>query len=303
MAREIRLGLLDFDTSHVVAFSQRLNQKGVANTQWVEGAKVVIGCPGKSDLAPQRIPGYVEEIKNIGIPLVDKPIDMLDKIDGLLLCSLEGGAHLERARPFLEKGIPIFIDKPFACTRKDAEAIVELSKKHNAPVFSSSSLRYAEEVVKVIAEIPQQERVGAATWGPASLSEKPDKNPGLFNYGIHAAEILFALMGPGCIRVQANYQKDTDQVIGIWSDGRIGTLRGLRAGNQGFGLTVFGKKAVRSQVVGTGTIYRELLKQIVTFFQTGKAPVDPAETVELMAFLEASNTSAANHGAMVDLSK
>jgi hypothetical protein len=124
-------------------------------------------------------------------------------------------------------------------------------------------------VVKVIAEIPQQDRVGAATWGPASLSEKPDKNPGLFNYGIHAAEILFALMGPGCIRVQANYQKDTDQVIGIWPDGRIGTLRGLRAGNQGFGLTVFGKKAVRSQVVGTGTIYRELLKQIVTFFQTG----------------------------------
>lgn len=297
----IRLGLLDFDTSHVVAFSQRLNQSGVAKNQWVEGARVVLGCPGQSTLAPQRIPGYVEEIKKIGIPLVDKPAEMFGKIDGLLLCSLEGGAHLERVRPFLEKGIPVFIDKPFTCGRKDAEAILELSKRYKAPVFSSSSLRYAEEVVKLLGEVPPEERIGAATWGPASLSESPGRNPGLYHYGIHAAEILYALMGKGCVRVQATYQKETDQVTAVWSDGRIGTLRGLRAGNQGFGLTLFGKKSIRSMPVGTGTIYRELLKQIVTFFQSGKAPVDPAETLELMTFLEAANASAANHGAVVEI--
>ena len=297
----IRLGLLDFDTSHVVAFSQRLNQLGVAKDQWVEGARVVMGCPGESRLAPGRIAGYTEDIRKMGIPLVDKPSEMIGKIDGLLLCSLEGGVHLERARPFLEKGIPIFIDKPFACSRVKATTLVELAKKHKAPIFGSSSLRYADEVVKVLTEIPAADRVGAAAWGPASLSEIPDRNPGLYHYGIHAAEILYTLMGPGCARVQASYQKDTDQVTGIWADGRVGTLRGLRAGNQGFGLTLFGKKAIRSQVVGTGTIYRELLKQIVIFFQTGKSPVDPAETVELIAFLEAANTSAANHGAMVEL--
>ncbi len=299
----IRLGLLDFDTSHVVAFSQRLNHQGVPQAQWVEGARVVIGCPGQSELAPQRIPGYVEEIKKLGIPLVEKPTDMIGKIDGLLLCSLEGGVHLERAIPFLEKGIPLFIDKPFTCGRKDALALAEISRKHNTPVFSSSSLRYAEEVVRLLADTPPEERVGAATWGPASLSEMPGKNPGLFHYGIHAAEMLYALMGPGCVRVQAIHQNETDQVTGIWSDGRIGTLRGLRTGNQGFGLTLFGKKAIKSQGVGTGTIYRELLKKMVIFFQTKKAPVDLAETVELMAFLEAANSSAANHGTVVELPK
>ena len=297
----IRLGMLDFDTSHVVAFAQRLNHQGIPQTQWVDGARVVIGCPGTSELAPQRIPGYVDEIKKIGIPLVDNPGDMIGKIDGLLLCSLEGGAHLEHARPFLEKGIPLFIDKPFTCGRKDAVAIMDLARKHNTAVFSSSSLRYAEEVVKALAETPAQDRVGAATWGPASLSEMAGKNPGLYHYGIHAAEILFTLMGPGCARVQAVYQKETDQVTGTWSDGRIGTLRGLRAGNQGFGFSLFGKKSIRSQSVGTGTIYRELLKQIVLFFQTRKSPVPPAETIELMAFLEAANSSAANHGAMVEI--
>ena len=44
----IRLGMLDFDTSHVVAFAQRLNHQGIPQTQWVDGARVVIGCPGTS---------------------------------------------------------------------------------------------------------------------------------------------------------------------------------------------------------------------------------------------------------------
>ena len=48
----IRLGMLDFDTSHSVAFTQRFNHSGVPEDQFVDGAKVVIGCPGESVLAP-----------------------------------------------------------------------------------------------------------------------------------------------------------------------------------------------------------------------------------------------------------
>ena len=53
----IRLGILDFDTSHCVEFTKRLNHVGIAKDQCVEGAKVVVGCPGKSKLSPERIPG------------------------------------------------------------------------------------------------------------------------------------------------------------------------------------------------------------------------------------------------------
>ena len=50
----IRVGLVDFDTSHVVAFTQRWNHVGCAEDQWIEGAKVVAGCPGVSYLSPER---------------------------------------------------------------------------------------------------------------------------------------------------------------------------------------------------------------------------------------------------------
>ncbi len=56
----IRLGILDFDTSHAVEFTKRLNHKGIAEDQWVDGAQVVLGWPGTSKIMPERIPGYTE---------------------------------------------------------------------------------------------------------------------------------------------------------------------------------------------------------------------------------------------------
>ena len=292
----IRLGVLDFDTSHVVAFASRLNHVGVAQTQWVDGAMVVIGCPGESILAPDRIPGYTMEAKKLGIPLVDKPADMLGKVDGVIVASLDGSVHLERARPFLEAGLPVFVDKPFACSAAQARAIVDLAVRHKAPLFSSSSLRYAPEVIAARAELGPLE--GASAWGPGSLSGDSKRNPGLYHYGIHAAEMLYALLGPGCKRVTAVAQPGATAVTGEWGDGRIGTVRAIRKGASGFGFNAWGAKASRSTAVSADVIYRELLKRMVGFFRDKKSPLDPAETVELMAFLEAANTSAANHGSL-----
>ena len=88
----LKLGILDFDTSHVVEFTSRLNQKHGDKDQWVEGARVVVACPGESKIMPERIPGYVEAMKKLGVELVDKPQDMIGKVDGMLIESQEGGA-------------------------------------------------------------------------------------------------------------------------------------------------------------------------------------------------------------------
>jgi predicted dehydrogenase len=296
----IRLGLLDFDTSHAVEFTKRFNRKGIAKDQHVEGAEVVIACPGESKMSPERIPGYKAEMEKLGVPLVDRPTDMIGRVDGMLIESLEGGAHYERARPFLEAGLPCFIDKPFTCGAADAKRIVALSRKHKAPVFSSSSLRYAPEVVAFVRESKGQV-VGAVSYGPAPYHEgRPGdapRNPGLFHYGIHALEVLYAVMGPGCRRVSCHHEKGADVVVGQWKDGRLATLRGLRDGAKPYGFLAFTDKGVKSVTIGTRYIYRELCQQIVEFFRTKVPPVDPATTVEMMAFLEAALKSAGNHGA------
>ncbi len=294
----IKLGILDFDTSHVVEFTKRLNHKGIAEDQWVDGAQVVIGCPGTSRIAPERIPGYTKEMQQLGVPLVDRAEEMIGKVDGMLVESLEGGVHLERARPFLEAGLPCYIDKPFTCGVAAARGIVALAERKKVPVFSSSSLRYAPDLVQYVAEAKHGKVLGALAYGPAPLNESnPELNPGLYHYGIHAVELLYTLMGPGCERVVCTHDKGVDVATGQWRDGRVATVRGIRAGKADYGCVAFAESGVQPVPIGTRFIYRELLKRIVEMFQTGKAPLDPAVTVELIGFIEAANRSGANHGA------
>jgi virulence factor len=289
----IKLGILDFDTSHVVEFTKRLNHKDIAEEQWVDGAEVVIGCPGESKLSPERIPGFTKTMEKLGVPLVDKPEDMIGKVDGMLIESVEGGVHYERAKPFLEAGLPCFIDKPFTCGVADAKKIVELAEKKKTVIFSSSSLRYTPDLVKFMDDKDRGKIEGVLAYGPASLHER---NPGLYHYGVHAVEILYAVMGPGCQRVTCTHEKDVDVATGQWKDGRASEVRGIRPGGT-YGFVAFTDKGVKHIALDTKLIYRELLKKIVEFFDKKKAPVDPAESVEMMGFIEAALKSGNNHGA------
>jgi len=295
----IRLGLVDFDTSHVVEFTKRLNHINIDPSQWVEGARVVAGVPGESRLSPERIPGYTAEMRAMGVALFDDPADLIGKVDAVMIESVDGSVHRARAMPLLEKGIPLFVDKPFACSLEDAKAMMDLATRKHVPLMSSSSLRYAPEVVEARGDgSPVGTLQGVATYGPGPTHPR---NPGLFHYGIHAVEILFTLMGPGVAKVSALSHPDGETATGLWADGRIGTVRAIRKGKADYGFTLFGETGVVSRSVGTGVIYRELLKAVVAMFQTGELPIDPRETLEVVAFIEAALKSAKADGAAVEI--
>jgi hypothetical protein len=92
-----------------------------------------------------------------------------------------------------------------------------------------------------------------------------------------------------------------DVVTGKWKDGRLGTFRGIRDGKQDYGAVAFGAKAIVVTTPPMKTDYRNLLVEIVKFFQTGAAPIQPEETLEMMAFMEAADLSKARGGAPVAL--
>jgi hypothetical protein len=295
----VRLGLIDFDTSHVVEFTKRLHRQGVPEEQWVDGARVVAGWPGESQIMPERIGPYTEQLRELEVEMVERPEELLGRVDGVLIESQEGAAHLQRARPFLEAGVPLFIDKPFANSLHDAREIARLAGQHGAPVFSASSLRFAPELVALLEDRDGLGAIhGAATWGPAPTHPR---NPGLFHYGIHAVEPLYTVMGPGCHEVWCASEPGGEVVMGRWRDGGIGAVRGIRTGAAPIGVTVFAEKTVRTAALETRLIYRELLRQIVTFFESGRPPIPLSHTVEIVAFMEAALHSANNGGETVAL--
>ena len=83
--------------------------------------------------------------------------------------------------------------------------------------------------------------------------------------------------------------------------GRIGSFRGIRAGKAGYGGTAFGEKGIAE--AGGFDGYRPLVVAIADFFATGEPPVEPAETIELFAFMEAADESMKRGGAPVTIAE
>ncbi|MNY07350.1 Inositol 2-dehydrogenase/D-chiro-inositol 3-dehydrogenase [compost metagenome] len=292
------MGIIGLDTSHAVAFTKTLNAAD-APAEY-SGYKVVAAYPkGSNDIktSVERIPGYIEDVKKLGVEIVNSIADLLKKVDVVLLETNDGRLHLEQALQVFKAGKPMFIDKPMAASLADTNAIFSAAKRYNVPVFSSSSLRYMDGISEVT-EGKIGKVIGAETYSPAKYEKT---HPDLFWYGIHGVEMLFALMGTGCKTVTRVHTPDTDMVVGIWEDGRVGSFRGTRSGKNDYGARVFGEK--KNITLGEFKGYNPLLQQIVKFFETGQAPVKAEETIEIAAFMEAADESKAKGGCPVSMGR
>jgi predicted dehydrogenase len=298
-AKTLKVGIIGLDTSHVVAFTQLLNNSKAEGD--LAGVRVVAAFPaGSADLpaSRDRVAGFTAQLKDkFGVEIVDSIDELLKKVDVVLLESVDGRPHYEQVKPVLKAKKPVFIDKPVAGTLADALRIYDLAKESNVPVFSSSSLRFAPEVAKVRTNAKIGAVLGCATHGPCEIEVH---HPDLYWYGVHGCENLFAVMGTGCESVARVHTRDTDLVTGTWKDGRIGTFRGLRAGkNKGYGMTVYGADGIETTSVNPD--YGPLVAEICKFFKTGKPPVSAEETIELFALMEAADESKRKDGAPVTL--
>ncbi|MCM8767893.1 MAG: Gfo/Idh/MocA family oxidoreductase [Candidatus Omnitrophica bacterium] len=283
--KDIKIGIIGFDTSHVVAFTKLLNDKN--DPFHVEGGRIVAGYPSFSpDLyaSYSRVESFKKElIEKYNIEIVNSIEELIKKVDAILLESVDGRRHLKEVEPVIKANKPVFIDKPLAANYYDALKIYMMAEEFQCPVFSCSSLRFDFNISKIKEDPELGEVYGCDAFSPCPIEPT---NPGLFWYGIHGVEILYTFMGKGCEKVYCEATEDFHFVVGLWKN-KIGTIRGIRKGVQNYGVTVFGEKKVYQTTYSTEVpLYSQLLKKIIEFFKTGKTPIDPEETLEIMKFIE-----------------
>ena len=303
-AKDLKLGLIGLDTSHVLYFCDSFNNPQAI--QPLPGARIVAAWPGGSpDLhsSISRVPGYTADLRDkFGVRILDSIEAVASEVDAVLLTSLDGRVHREQfARvAAAAPGRPVFVDKPFALSAADARAIFEIAARHHVPMFTSSSLRFTGAITRVVTPETRATVCGADFHGPAALEPT---NPGFFWYGIHGIEMLYAAMGTGCERVHCTSINDYDLVTGVWRDGRIGTFRGNRTGNWEFhGLVHFEKQTAHVNVsTETKGFFTCLAEAILEFARTRRVPIEPAETIEMIRFIEAANDSRDHGGRDVSL--
>ena len=296
----LRIGLVGLDTSHVTAFTALLNDP--ARPDHLAGGRVVAGYRGGSpdvESSASRVDGFTRELREKwGVKIVDSIEELCREVDVVCLMSVDGRTHLQQIRPIFAARKRVFIDKPFAGNLRDAQEIVRLARESGTPFFSSSSLRYVDEIQALRTNEKLAGIIGAMAWSP---SPTEPHHPDLFWYGIHGVETLYTLMGPGCESVTRTFVDGADVVTGRWRNGRIGTFRGIRDGQRTYGAVAFGNKAVLATSAQMKVDYRGLLVEIMKFFRSGTPPITPEETLEIMAFMEAADLSKARGGAPVAL--
>ena len=293
----VRIGIIGTDTSHVPAFTNLFN---APNAEGLYKKFRVVGAykGGMIDNPDSwnRRDEYFNAVEPLGVKLYASIEEMLPNVDAVLLESVDGRPHLEEARPVIAAGKPLFVDKPMAGNLWEVLELFRLAEEKKVPIFSASSLRYSADMQRVRNEQPNGKTHGIDAWSPCELNEH---HPDFYWYGIHGVETLFTMMGPGCVSVSRTAAKDYDVAVGLWADGRIGTFRGIRAGNADYNAVVFGEKQIEK--TGKYDGYKPLCDQICVFLDSGKSPVDNRETLEIMAFMSAADASKKLNGAHVKI--
>ena len=140
--------------------------------------------------------------------VVDCPEDMLGEIDALLLARDDAQNHLRFASPFLQAGLPVYIDKPIALSEAGYETLYA-QQQRPGQIFSCSALRFASEL-KLNHETA--ERIG-----PIRLVQ--GMTPKYWQtYAVHLIDPVLAMLGH-----EASPQRLFAGPIGV--DGRMLALR------------------------------------------------------------------------------
>jgi predicted dehydrogenase len=106
----------------------------------IDGAKIThICCTGFEGIERAKHIAKASKIENV----VERPEDMIGEVDAVICATDNGNEHVDRCRPFLDAGIPVFIDKPLVNKEEDLKTFIEW-RKEGKKFITSSSLRYAK---------------------------------------------------------------------------------------------------------------------------------------------------------------
>ncbi|MBD3187881.1 gfo/Idh/MocA family oxidoreductase [Candidatus Bathyarchaeota archaeon] len=280
--KSLKIGMVGLDTSHVPSLIKLINdkKKNHATIEW--------GYPGGSELTSvshERVMKFTMRAAQLGVNILEDLEAIGEQSDAILLESCDGRQHLDQFKVLAPFGKPVFMDKPFTCSVADAKEIARLSEKHGSPVFSSSSLRYAKNIHRAASG---KQPLLVEAHGPISILAD---YPGWFWYGVHVAEILYELLGPGAIDVSVRSSDTFDVVTSKWKDDRVGVSIGYRGDPyHDWGARMWFPSGPESTIAAKNPSFMALMvPHVLTFFRTGESPVPIDEMIEIMAYLEAVN--------------
>ncbi|MBL9216780.1 MAG: Gfo/Idh/MocA family oxidoreductase [Opitutaceae bacterium] len=223
--------------------------------------------------------------------VVSDPRDVIGHVDAVIISTDDGDGHVARARPFIEAGLPVFVDKPLATNVPDLAQFLHW-QRGGAFVMSSSGMRYAAELPELRARLAGIGELRLASCFTSKTWER---------YGIHCLEPLCQLLGPGLEAVSTAEAPQGVVASVAHRSGVMLTIPALYDAAGSFGVVhLYGTKGHASlQMTRFYAAFRAQMVSFVRALQDRAAPFPFAETVELMGAVIAGRLSRERGGARV----
>lgn len=225
--------------------------------------------------------------------IVKNAEDMIGKVDAVILARDDAEFHVAMAKPFIEAGIPVFIDKPLAIKQEDLDWFEE---QHAAGKFimSCSSMRYASECRVV--------KQNLGTLGRLELVTAVGKKDWL-KYGVHMIEAMFATLDdPAVATVQHIGEKGRDVVHIVFENGMPATIHLFMNIPGTFQLTFFGQQAWQmADIKNSYSMFRDNIIEFLRSVQEGKPRLEFDKTRNIINTVIAAEASRLSGGKIIHL--
>lgn len=187
-----RIAILGCENSHANSFLKFIKEKEEFHD--VE----VVGVYSNDPAASEKLR------EEFGVPVLSDYTDAIGKIDGLVITARHGDLHYPYARPYIESGIPMFIDKPITIKEAEAAAFMKELKTHSIRISGGSSLKQDTFVMKLKADAEAE--VGGKTIGGFVRAPFQSENPygDFYFYAQHLVEMVLEIFGRFPLSVTAH---------------------------------------------------------------------------------------------------
>lgn len=225
--------------------------------------------------------------------VVERPEDVIGQVDAVIVATDKGHEHVARCRPFVEAGLPIFVDKPMVDNEADLRTFDEWIAG-GAPILSSSCMRYGKEYMPYRHSTHE---LGALRFACITTSKSWER------YGIHALEGIYPILGPGFLSARNTGSLDRNVVHLKHRCGADAVVVASMDMYGGFGALQLCGTAGHAEAFFTDTFhaFKAQLQAFIDFLRTGKRPFPYAETRELMKLVIAGTRSREDGGREVPL--
>ncbi len=214
--------------------------------------------------------------------IVDRFEEMIGQVDAVLLARDDAENHYAMSLPFLEAGLPIYIDKPLAYTRQEAERIYG-RQQYDGQIFTCSALAYAAELTLTDAD---RRRIGRLKAVEAVVMKDWNR------YGVHIIEPVLRLIGDQgkLMHISAVDRAGTRTVEIVWESGLVTRLSALGTAATPIEINVIGERGVKGLTFSdTFTAFKGALQAFVAIVRK-QAQTTPKEAVmRVIQIIEAGN--------------